>query len=85
MIRSGVCCVVGHMGIGPLELGIVLVIVLIIMGPKRLPGVGKQLGSSMREFKDAITGRDKPDERPALRPGDAVEPSTPVAHEHSNA
>jgi len=38
--------------IGPLEIAIVLVIVLIIFGPKRLPGLGKQLGTGMREFKD---------------------------------
>jgi TatA/E family protein of Tat protein translocase len=41
--------------IGPLELGIVLLIVLLIVGPKRLPGLGRQLGSGMREFKDSIT------------------------------
>src|SRR4051794_15787026 len=45
--------------IGPLELGIVLLIVLIVFGPKRLPGLGRQLGSGMREFKDSITGKDK--------------------------
>ncbi len=44
--------------IGPLEIGIVLVIVLLIFGPKRLPGLGKQLGTGMREFKDSITGKD---------------------------
>ena len=49
-------------GIGPLELGIVLVIVLLIFGPKRLPGLGRQLGSGMREFKDSITGKDKDDD-----------------------
>ncbi|HEY3020465.1 MAG TPA: twin-arginine translocase TatA/TatE family subunit [Solirubrobacteraceae bacterium] len=43
--------------IGPLELGIVLLIVLLIFGPKRLPGLGKQLGSGMREFKEGITGK----------------------------
>jgi sec-independent protein translocase protein TatA len=43
--------------IGPTELIIVLVIVLLIFGPKRLPGLGKQLGTGMREFKDSITGR----------------------------
>jgi sec-independent protein translocase protein TatA len=48
--------------IGPLELGIVLLIVLLIFGPKRLPGLGKQLGSGMREFKDGITGKGKGDE-----------------------
>jgi sec-independent protein translocase protein TatA len=44
--------------IGPTELIIVLVIVLLIFGPKRLPGLGKQLGSGMREFKDSISGKD---------------------------
>ena len=48
--------------IGPLELVILLVIVLLIFGPKRLPGLGRQLGSGMREFKDSITGKDKDDE-----------------------
>ena len=55
--------------IGPMELIIVLVIVLLIFGPKRLPGLGKQLGSGMREFKDSISGKDGDDEddRPAPR------------------
>ena len=43
--------------IGPTELIIVLVIVLVIFGPKRLPGLGKSLGSGMKEFKDSVTGR----------------------------
>jgi sec-independent protein translocase protein TatA len=41
--------------IGPLELLILLGIVLLIFGPKRLPGLGRQLGAGMREFKDSIT------------------------------
>jgi sec-independent protein translocase protein TatA len=49
-------------GIGPLELAIVLVIVLLIFGPKRLPGLGRQLGSGMREFKDSISGKSKDDD-----------------------
>jgi sec-independent protein translocase protein TatA len=48
-------------GIGPLELAIVLLIVLIIFGPKRLPQLGRQLGSGMREFKDSITSRSRDD------------------------
>jgi sec-independent protein translocase protein TatA len=40
-----------------MELAIVLVIVLLIFGPKRLPGLGKQLGTGMREFKESITGK----------------------------
>jgi sec-independent protein translocase protein TatA len=45
-----------------MELIIVLVIVLLIFGPKRLPGLGKQLGSGMREFKDSISGKDRDDD-----------------------
>src|SRR5688572_1044131 len=48
--------------IGPLELAVILLIVLLIFGPKRLPGLGKQLGTGMREFKDSITGKDKDSE-----------------------
>ena len=44
--------------IGPLELAIVLVIALVIFGPKRLPDLGRSLGSGMREFKNSITGKD---------------------------
>ena len=47
--------------IGPLELAIVFVIVLLIFGPKRLPGLGRQLGTGMREFKESITGNGKHD------------------------
>ena len=52
--------------IGPLELIIVLVIVLVIFGPKRLPGLGRSLGSGMREFKDSVTGKTKEEEREQL-------------------
>lgn len=52
--------------IGPAELIIVLVIVLIIFGPKRLPGLGRSLGSGMREFKDSVTGKTKDEEREQL-------------------
>ena len=49
--------------VGPLELVIVLVIALLILGPKKLPEVGKSVGNGMREFKDAISGnRDKDDD-----------------------
>jgi sec-independent protein translocase protein TatA len=51
------------LGIGPLEIIIVLVIVLLIFGPKRLPDLGRSLGSGMREFKNSVTGKDR-DELP---------------------
>ena len=49
--------------IGPLELAIVLVIALVIFGPKRLPDLGRSLGSGMREFKNSITGKDEEEEK----------------------
>ena len=51
-------------GIGPMELIIVLVIALVILGPKRLPSAGRSLGNGMREFKESLTGksRDEDDE-----------------------
>ena len=52
--------------IGPLELVVVLVIALVILGPKRLPEVGRSVGKGMRQFKDAVTGGDSDDERPQL-------------------
>ncbi len=67
-------------GIGIPELIIVLVILLVIFGPKRLPGLGKSLGSGMREFKDSISGksRDEDDDEDEAR---ALEATTarPVA------
>jgi sec-independent protein translocase protein TatA len=64
--------------IGPLELGIVLLIVLIVFGPKRLPGLGRQIGSGMREFKDSITGKDKDDDEDRDAFGDGTErPASP--------
>jgi sec-independent protein translocase protein TatA len=48
---------------GPLEIVIVLIIVLVIFGPKRLPDLGRSLGRGMREFKDSVTGKDKERER----------------------
>jgi sec-independent protein translocase protein TatA len=54
--------------IGPLEIAIVLVIVLIIFGPKRLPELGQSMGRGIREFKNSVTGdkdKDSPEEKPA--------------------
>ena len=50
-------------------MAIVLIIALVIFGPKRLPDLGKSLGKGMREFKDSLAGdsdRDD-DERPAIK------------------
>ena len=66
--------------IGPFELIVVLVIVLLIFGPKKLPGLGRSLGSGMREFKDSITGANKDDDEKAIAPGDDV-PVTSEQHD----
>jgi sec-independent protein translocase protein TatA len=63
------------------DLIIVLVIVLLIFGPKRLPGLGRQLGQGMREFKDSITGSSKDDEaesRPELTAASNSMPQAPA-------
>jgi sec-independent protein translocase protein TatA len=48
--------------VGPMELVIVLVIALIVLGPKRLPEVGRSIGHGMREFKDSISGDSRHDD-----------------------
>ncbi len=53
--------------IGLPELLIVLGIVLVIFGPKRLPALGRQLGSGMREFKDSITRKSGDDDEDDTR------------------
>ena len=42
--------------IGPMELIVVLVIALVVLGPKRLPAAGKSIGNGLREFKSAVSG-----------------------------
>ena len=56
--------------VGPMELIVILAIALIVLGPKRLPEVGKSLGKGMREFKESLQGeeqRREEDERPAIK------------------
>jgi len=51
--------------IGPMELVIVLAIALLVVGPKKLPELGRSLGGGMKEFKDSITGKVDHDLEPA--------------------
>ncbi len=48
----------------PMHLLLILVIVLIIYGGKRLPEIGEGLGKSIRSFKKAISGEDEPKDKP---------------------
>jgi sec-independent protein translocase protein TatA len=59
--------------IGPMEIAIVLIIALLIVGPKKLPALGRSLGGGMREFKDSISGATS-DSTPA-----AIRSESPVA------
>ena len=54
--------------IGPLEIAIVLIIALLVLGPKKLPEVGRSVGRGMREFRNALSGaKDDEDEDSAAR------------------
>jgi sec-independent protein translocase protein TatA len=60
--------------VGPLELAVVVIIALIVFGPKRLPELGKSMGKGIREFRSSISGKDD-DEKPEIENGaDAGEP-----------
>jgi sec-independent protein translocase protein TatA len=53
-------------GIGIWEILILLLVLLLVFGPKRLPEMGRQLGRGMREFKDSVTGKDDDDDARTL-------------------
>jgi sec-independent protein translocase protein TatA len=65
--------------IGIAGLIVILIVALLVFGPKRLPEIGRSLGKGMREFKDSITGDDKPQPELQSRPKDEAPPppSTP--------
>jgi sec-independent protein translocase protein TatA len=66
------------------DLIVVLVIVLLFLGPKRLPTLGRSLGQGMREFKDSITGdskHDHDDDHPEITSAAGATESDPAASE----
>jgi sec-independent protein translocase protein TatA len=48
--------------VGPMELIVILIIALVVLGPKKLPEAGKSLGKGMREFKASLSGMADADE-----------------------
>jgi sec-independent protein translocase protein TatA len=70
-------------GIGIWELLILLLVLLLVFGPKRLPEMGRQLGKGMREFKDSVSGKydGDDDEVGELPPADPSTTTTATARE----
>jgi sec-independent protein translocase protein TatA len=60
--------------LGPTELGLILVIVLVVFGATKVPQLMRGLGQGIREFKDAVNTQDEKDDKPAELP--AAEPPT---------
>jgi sec-independent protein translocase protein TatA len=66
--------------IGLPEIAIVLIIALLVFGPKRLPEMGRSMGKGLREFKDSISGddRDEHEEQVEKAPVLALESDAPA-------
>ncbi len=72
--------------IGPLEIVVVLIIALVVFGPKRLPELGRSLGKGIREFRGSLTGEHDDDDEPSPpAPPQGLEAGErePVAHKRS--
>ena len=63
----------------PLHIAFLVVILLLVFGAKRLPEIGRSLGSGMREFKDSISGERPDQQQPALPPAAQQPPEAPAA------
>jgi sec-independent protein translocase protein TatA len=70
--------------LSPVQLIIFLIIALVILGPKRLPEVGRSLGRGIREFKDSVTGKDEPEPEETARPAASIDPPAAPVHTPPN-
>ncbi len=61
------------LGMGPMELILILVVVLVIFGPKNLPKIGSALGKTVKNVREGMEGDDDSDSKPAADEDDAVE------------
>jgi sec-independent protein translocase protein TatA len=66
--------------IGPLEILVVLIIALVVFGPKRIPDLGHSLGKGIREFKGSISGESDGPTEPARVEATRVETAPPTSH-----
>jgi sec-independent protein translocase protein TatA len=77
--------------IGPLEIIVVLIIALVVFGPKRLPELGRSLGKGIREFRGSVSGDHGDEDEPPPSPAEieparnqaAAKPEEPVAQKRS--
>lgn len=68
--------------IGPMEILVVLIIALVVFGPKRLPELGNSLGKGIREFKGSVSGESKDEEAEAeAKQPAAIESGNGVVHD----
>ena len=73
------------MNIGPMEIVLVLVVALLVLGPKRLPAAGRSLGRSITEFKEGISSRPGREPAPTRELPVSPEPVAPPARQDDAA
>lgn len=71
--------------IGPLEIGIVLIVALLVFGPKKLPELGNSLGKGIREFKGSISGEDDDRAARTVAIGEVAGSTAPSSNERQSA
>jgi sec-independent protein translocase protein TatA len=69
--------------IGPLEIVVILIIALIIFGPKRLPELGRSMGKGIREFRSSLSGDNKKEEEEEVQELERSRSETVVREEEA--